>query len=108
MSSKNRHLATSPKPHRQGKPRWLWPVVIGVVAVIAIAGAIWLAQEQPKAVTSTPAVAGQPGALIDEMSFDYGDVKLGSTIQTVFHVKNVGDKALTFQGEPRVEVREGC
>ena len=53
-------------------------------------------------------MTGQPSALIDRTNFDYGDVKLGSTIQTVFNVKNVGDKDLVFQGEPRVEVIEGC
>ena len=40
--------------------------------------------------------------------FDYGDVKLGKTIKTQFHVKNVGDTQLVFAGEPRVEVLEGC
>ena len=54
------------------------------------------------------AVTGQPSASIDKTNFDYGDVKLGNTIQTVFNVKNVGDKDLVFQGEPRVEVLEGC
>ena len=53
-------------------------------------------------------MTGQPSASIDKTNFDYGDVKLGNTIQTVFNVKNVGDKDLVFQGEPRVEVLEGC
>jgi len=113
MSNKSKRSATPPKSQKSATPRWLLPAVIGVVAVAVIAGVIWLVQgqqvkRQQTTVTTTTAVTGQPSASINQTKFDYGDVKLGSTIETVFQVKNVGDQALTFQGEPRVEVLEGC
>jgi hypothetical protein len=39
---------------------------------------------------------------------DYGDVKLGSTVNTVFKVRNIGDQPLVVLGEPQVEVVQGC
>ena len=39
---------------------------------------------------------------------DYGEVKLGTTITTVYTVRNLGDSPLIIYGEPRVELIEGC
>jgi hypothetical protein len=116
MSNKSKRSIPPPKSQKSLRPRWLWPAVIGGVAVVVIAGVIWLVQAQQKPTVTTtpvvtgqtPAVTGQPSASIDKTNFDYGDVRLGNTIQTVFNVKNVGDKDLVFQREPRVEVLAGC
>jgi hypothetical protein len=56
----------------------------------------------------TPQVTGQPRAVIDQTSFDYGDVINGSVVETTFHIKNMGDKELTVLRAPHVEVVEGC
>lgn len=108
MSSKYKKATNPPKSAQHNRPRWLLPVIFGIAALAIVAAVVWLVQGRQTAVTYTPEVAGQPSAVIDQTAFDYGDVKLGSTVETVFHVKNVGDRPLTFQGEPRVEVREGC
>jgi hypothetical protein len=54
-------------------------------------------------VTGAPAVAVLPNDVID-----YGDVKLGSTVNTVFKVRNMGDQPLIVLGEPQVELVQGC
>jgi len=107
MSSKHTSVPIPPKSQKAARPQWL-PTVLGVAALAVIALVIWLAQGQQTTVTSTPEVTGQPSAAIDQPAFDYGDVKLGTTIETVFRVKNVGDQVLVFDGEPIVEVVEGC
>ena len=55
-----------------------------------------------------PEVTGGPRLQVDTELVDHGDVKLGTTIQSVFKVKNVGDSDLIIQGEPAVELLEGC
>jgi hypothetical protein len=39
---------------------------------------------------------------------DYGDVKVNTPIETIFHIRNVGDQPLQILGEPQVEVVRGC
>ena len=90
----------------------LWPwLLIGAAAVIlaGITGFIvWRqAADQPPA-DFTPAVTGGPSAKVSQTAFDYGDVKLGTTITTQFDIENVGDSQLVIAEAPRVEVREGC
>jgi hypothetical protein len=85
----------------------LWFGIIGIVLVAGVLTA-WLAQGRQATVEYVPEVTGGPSAAIDQTVIDYGEVKLGTTIKTVFRVKNVGDAQLAFQGVPRVEVLEGC
>ncbi len=56
----------------------------------------------------TPEVTGAPRVAVAQDQIDHGDIKLGSTISSVFQVRDVGDKPLQILGEPRVEVVEGC
>ena len=56
----------------------------------------------------TPEVVGEPRAQLDQTELDYGDVKLNSTITSVFKVRNIGDQLLRILGEPQVELVEGC
>jgi hypothetical protein len=108
MGNKFKPAKSPPESAKPARPKWLWPAVIGVVAVAAIAIVIWLVQGRQSTFTYSPTVTGQPSASVDQTKFDYGDVKLGTTVNTVFNVKNVGDKDLVFLGEPKVEVLEGC
>jgi hypothetical protein len=55
-----------------------------------------------------PETNGAPEVAVAQESVDYGDVKLGTTIQTVFEVSNKGDQPLMILGEPQVQVVEGC
>lgn len=90
-----------------GRKQWL-PAVL-VIAALAVVGLIfWFTLGQETAGDFAPEVTGQPKAVISQADFDYGDVKLGTTIETVFRVKNTGDQPLVFLREPDVEVLEGC
>ena len=90
-----------------GTKQWL-PAAL-VIAALAVVGLIyWFTLGQETASDFAPEVTGQPKAVISQTDFDYGDVKLNTTIETVFRVKNTGDQPLVFLREPDVEVLEGC
>jgi hypothetical protein len=108
MSSKRRRAAQPPNKAHSGRPVWFWGALIGAIVLVAAGGLVWLFQGRQTSTANTPQVTGGPSAAIDQATFDYGDVKLGTTIKTQFKVKNVGDQQLAFTGEPRVEVLEGC
>jgi hypothetical protein len=81
-----------------------------IVALLALASR---QDESPGQQTFDPAFeplvsgAARLEVLPDDV-IDYGDVKLGTTITTVYTVRNVGDAPLAIYGEPRVELIEGC
>lgn len=66
------------------------------------------ASQEPFDPNFEPEVTGAPSVAVDQEVIDYGDVKLGTTVTTVFNVRNVGDEPLQIIGEPRVELVEGC
>ena len=104
--SRNTRKQTPSRPPASSSRRLWWAGGIGL-ALLAVAAAAWLLLGR-QAAEYTPEVTGGPSASIDQTVFDYGDVKLGTTIKTVFRVKNVGDAQLAFTSNPRVEVLEGC
>ena len=106
--NKNKPAGNHSHPAAASRPWWLLPMFLTTATVAVVALLVWFVQARQGAVAYTPTVTGQPQAVLDQTSFDYGDVKLGTTIETVFHVKNTGDRALAILGEPRVEVLEGC
>jgi hypothetical protein len=56
-----------------------------------------------------PEITGAPRLeVLPQDVIDYGDIKLNTTINTEYTVRNVGDEPLTILGEPRVELVEGC
>ena len=105
MSRNTRKQTPSRPPASSSRQLW-WGGGI-ILALLAVAAATWLLLGR-QAAEYTPEVTGGPSASIDQTVFDYGDVKLGTTIKTVFRVKNVGDAQLAFTSNPRVEVLEGC
>ena len=109
MSNKQKSVPVPPKVAKAPRPKWL-PYGLAAVALALVVAVIWLAlgRQQTTTTTSQPGVTGQPSAVIDQTEFDYGDVKLNTTIETVFRVKNEGDQPLVFQGNPEVKVVEGC
>ncbi len=90
-----------------GRRGWLLPILVVPVTLAVIVAGLWWGQSRPNA-AFVPEATGRPQASIDQTTFDYGDVKLGTTIQTAFRVKNTGDQVLAILGEPQVEVVEGC
>lgn len=91
-----------------GKLGWMVSGAVAAVLLAVLALGAWIVQGRLGGSSYTPEVTGGPSAVIDQTEFDYGDVHFNTTVETVFNVKNVGDRDLTFQGEPQVEVVEGC
>ncbi len=89
---------------------WPWLITAAAILVIGIVGLFLMSQNNRSALesASTPEVTGAPGIAIVQDSFDYGDVKLGNTVETVFKVRNVGDQDLVILKQPVVQVVEGC
>ena len=73
-------------------------------------GAVLIALASRNSQTSNfkPETTGSARVSVSQDKIDYGDVKLGRTINTVFDVRLVGGQDLVIQGEPRVELVEGC
>ena len=90
------------------------PVLIllgATVGVLVLVAAVMLINQQQQSSPPpdyVPDVTGAPRVAVAEDVVDYGDVQLNSTIETVFRVENVGDQPLHIQGEPQVELIEGC
>jgi hypothetical protein len=53
-------------------------------------------------------VTGQPRLKVDREAIDFGDVRLGQTVEAAFVLTNVGDQPLHLAQAPYVEVVEGC
>lgn len=79
--------------------------VIGGVIIVLISSLLAL---QNKPTTYIAEVEGKPSLQVDEDKIDLGDVRLGTTVQTSFKIRNVGDQELKFTQVPFVEVKEGC
>lgn len=92
-------------PQKQNAYIWFG----GVVAVVAaIVGVVLFARNDGASDGFVPEVTGAPRVTVAQDVFDYGDVKLGTTVETVFMVQNVGDQNLSIMENPQVEVVEGC
>lgn len=102
MTKKRMHKIQPASPRRFS---WLGPVaallllIIGGVAVWAVWG------DSP---TVPLQVTGAPRLAVVQATIDEGNVKLGQTVRSTFHVQNVGDQPLEILGQPSVEVIEGC
>lgn len=93
---------------------WLLVVAVSVPLVI-IAALVLLSRENDSPDQQAfdpnfePEVTGAPRLeVLPQDVIDYGEVKLGEVVTTVYTVRNVGDQPLTILGEPRVELVEGC
>lgn len=87
---------------RQGTPGVLWLALGGLVLLIAGVLLIW----RPGG--GTPLVTGKPSLAVDRDRIDFGTVPMDKPVKAVFKLTNVGDKPLTINGQPQVEVVEGC
>ena len=103
MSKQSRKVVVQKK---QKAPIWLWAILAAGVALIAFV--VIDATSRNAAPPPAPEVTGAPALQVDKEKVDFGDVKLGQTVEVKFEVANVGDQPLTFKGKPYVEVVEGC
>jgi len=76
-------------------------------ALLLIGGGVLLWQGTASSEV-TPVVTGAPRVFVSQEVVDYGDVKLNTPIETVFRVRNLGDRPLQILGEPQVELVQGC
>ena len=115
--SKRHTPLPKPQPAKTGRPVWLGPTLLALVGIAVAGGLVWLVQRNNTAPAQTlPGAAGStsvttangPSIAVDQELFDYGNVKLNSTIETVIQVKNTGDQALALDQNPVVELVDGC
>lgn len=88
-----------------GGSLWLWG---GAGVLLLLIGSLVLWNRANREPAPPPQVTGAPRLAVEQSTIDEGDVPLGKTIRTVFHLQNVGDQPLTVLSEPQVEVVEGC
>ncbi len=107
--------SSTKKKHRRGArtaSALSWPVLVAAIGMVAVlAGAIiWFFSNNQAGASSdfVPEVSGAPRLEVSEELVDYGDVRLNTNIETVFRVRNVGDRPLQILGEPQVELVQGC
>ena len=93
---------------KQGRKKQAWPMILllggGLLLVI---GAI-VAFNKPSQPQPATEVTGSPSLSVNQEKVDFGDVKLGQTVEASFQITNVGDQTLRFTKAPYIEVLEGC
>ena len=104
MTTKPSKKVASPK--QPGFPIWL-PLII-VAGVVLVAVAMLSNNGSSTAAPTAPTTSGAPALTVDKDRFDFGNVKLGQTVQISFEVTNTGDAPLRFKEKPYVEVAAGC
>jgi hypothetical protein len=97
-------------PKQPGFPIWLPLIIVAGVVLIAVAVLSNNTATAPSASTTNgaPATGGTPALTVDKDEFDFGNVKLGQTVQVSFEVANTGDAPLRFKEKPYIEVAAGC
>lgn len=100
-------------PHEPISPKrnWLFWLVIGSVLIVLGGLALLLrgsGEEEGIDPNFTPDVSGAPALEVEQENLDFGDVRLGETVEAVFRIKNMGDQPLRIGESPQVEVLDGC
>ncbi len=89
--------------NQPGFPIWLPLIIVAGVVLIAVA-----VLSNNSSSPAAPTTGGAPALNVDKDRFDFGDVKLGQTVQVSFEVANTGDAPLRFKEKPYIEVAAGC
>jgi hypothetical protein len=94
-------------PKQPDFPIWLPLIIVAGVVLIAVA-VLSNNGSSPAAPGAPTTTSGQPALTVDKDKFDFGDVKLGQTVQVSFEVANTGAAPLRFKEKPYIEVATGC
>lgn len=107
--SRRRKFTNHRKPAPKRPRDYRVPIGLSLLAVLLIGGGtLLLWQTNSHGSVRSPEVRGMPRVAVTPEIVDYGDVKLDTSIRTVFHVSNIGDEPLQILGEPEVELIRGC
>jgi len=82
-------------------------ILIGLGGLLIIIIAVFLLKGNSQS-DFEPQVNGAPALAVDHEMIDFGDVKLGETVEAAFVLTNVGDQPLRILEKPYIEVLEGC
>jgi hypothetical protein len=102
---------TQKRGRRQEPSRLLsrgWLSVLLAVVLLTGGGLLIGLLTRTNRIGPVPKAYGIPRMEIAQERVDYGDVKVNTPIETIFHIRNVGDQPLQILGEPQVEVVRGC
>ena len=112
MTQKTKHPPSGGKAVLSAKKRSYIPFLLlgggALLALIVGIMVLWKPGGQSSPTTTPAQVAGNPRVALDKTQIDFGQVKLGKTVQATFRVSNVGDRTLKIMEQPLVEVQRGC
>ena len=91
-----------------GRPTRLVLVLLGVGLLLLVGGIGWGLNERFGQAPSFTPQANGPRLAVDRTDIDLGVQPANRMVSAVFRVENVGSSALRIQGEPIVELVEGC
>ncbi|HLA44876.1 MAG TPA: hypothetical protein VJZ27_15635, partial [Aggregatilineales bacterium] len=92
---------------RSNNHRYIWLGAAAAVITVVL-GFVLFTRSDGISSDFVPQVIGAPRVAVAQEIFDYGEVKLNTTIETVFEVQNIGDENLRIMEDIQVEVLEGC
>lgn len=99
-------------PHEPMPPKRDWLFRVGLGGVLLLFGGLAIllrgGEEEGIDPNFTPDISGAPALEVEQENLDFGDVRLGETVEAVFRIKNVGDQPLRIGESPQVEVLDGC
>lgn len=114
---KRRSTSQQSQPSQAGHLPWLAAAALTLAGVALVSMLIWLVQRNAAEIAQTKpaqiapsdsAALSGPRISVDQDRFDYGNVKLNTTIEAAVRVRNTGNQELALEQNPVVELIEGC
>ena len=110
MTKQTKHSPSGRKASPSSQKRSYLPfLLLGGGALLAlIVGMLYKPGGQSSSSAAPVQVTGKAQVALDKTQIDFGQVKLGKTVQAKFRVSNAGDQPLKIVEQPLVEVQRGC